>query len=162
MANKKKGAGQARAKQKDVGAGAAGGHGATVDVTRETLEATPARVVVFLRALGTSITLRSVLAQRGYTPDEHRRGWQLLHEASGFDSRLPDDPPADEDTTASRAVATLDDWDESGLRIVGAALRHRHPDQHAYVLDGLTASRGAGAARGGEAVEHVRVLVGVT
>ena len=148
MASTKTRAGQAQTRQTSAGAGTTGGHGATVDVTRETLEATPARVVVFLRGLGTSITLRSVLAQRGYTPAEHRRGWHLLHEASGFESSLPDEPPPDEDTTASQAVATLDDWDESGLRIVSAALRHRHPDQHAYVLDGLTASRGASAVVG--------------
>lgn len=36
-----------------------------LDVTRETLEATPARVLTFLRAAGTSKAIRALLAAKG-------------------------------------------------------------------------------------------------
>jgi hypothetical protein len=55
-------------------------------VSQETLDATPARVIAFLRALGTVPVLRKALEVRGYSPDEHRRGWALLQAASGYDA----------------------------------------------------------------------------
>lgn len=123
-------------------AGAATGQ-STVEVTLQTLEGTPARVVVFLRALGTSVTLRSILAQRGYTADEHRRGWHLLHKVSGYESDPVAAPAPVEDKTAARAVAETDAWDDDNLPIIDATLRHRYPDQHAFVLRDLRAGKGA-------------------
>jgi hypothetical protein len=114
-------------------------------VTQETLDATPERVVQFLRAVGTVPAVRASLAARGYTPKEHDRGWQLLHAASGYDGASSADFGTEVDPVVQGAIAALDAWDEDGFRIVRAALTHRHPEQAKAVLAGLGASAGGGA-----------------
>jgi hypothetical protein len=115
----------------------------TVTVGNDTLEATPLRLMQLLRGIGTIKAVRAVLRARGYTAEEHARGWQLLHACSGFVEG------EDEGNTAvAETIAAIDAWDEPTYAIAEAALRHRHPAQHAFVFGDLSASRGIAAVVG--------------
>src|SRR3982750_1719516 len=90
-----------------------------LDVSRETLEDTPLRVLPFLRAVGTSVPIRSILRAHGFTDAEQKLGWTLLHAVSGF----TDESEAETvDIKVRDAINSLDAWDEDGFRIVRAAL----------------------------------------
>ena len=112
------------------------------NLSRQTLEETPARVLAFLRGVGTSAVIRTALAGRGYSSEEHAQGWELLHRVSGY--RDPKAAPTDE-TEAQKAIAALDAWDEPTFRVSRAALERLHPEQAAFVFEGLSAQVGAGA-----------------
>jgi hypothetical protein len=114
----------------------------TLDVTRETLEATPARVLTFLRAAGTSKAIRALLTAKGYTPADHQEGWSLLHRVSGLAEATPD---LDTDVAVRDAMNELDNWDEDGFRLVRAALTRKHAAPAAFVLNGLAPATGAAA-----------------
>ena len=116
-----------------------------VPVARDTLEGTPARVLTFLRAVGTSKSIRSLLVARGYTPTDHQEAWALLQAVSGsVDGHISEEP----DLVVRDAINALDTWDEDGFRLIRAALTRRHPTQAAFVLNGLSAQQGAGAVLG--------------
>ncbi|MBX3212383.1 MAG: hypothetical protein KF850_10150 [Labilithrix sp.] len=120
-------------------------------VTQETLETTPGRAITLLRALGTVPVLRRALEVRGYSPDEHRRGWALLQAASGYDgSGEPAGFNARVDRAVRDAIAEIDAWDEDGFRIVRAAFGRLHPEHAKTVLAGLSPSTGAAALLGVE------------
>lgn len=120
-------------------------------VSQETLDATPVRVIAFLRALGTVPVLRKALEARGYTSEEHQRGWALLQAASGYDAERETDVLAPRVDPAVRdAIAEIDAWDEDGFRIVRAALGRLHPEQAKTVLAGLAPSTGAASLLGVE------------
>jgi hypothetical protein len=120
-------------------------------VTQETLEATPARAIIFLRALGTLPVLRKGMEARGYTQSEHRRGWALLQASSGYDAEADVGVSATRvDPAVTDAIAQVDEWDEDGFRIVRAALGRLHPEQAKTVLAGLAPSTGAAAVLGVE------------
>lgn len=111
-------------------------------VGRGTLETTPERALQFLRAIGTSIPIRSAMMGRGYSAKDHREGWDLLRATSGF---VDGDDPELEDVEVRDAIQVLDAWDEDGLRIVRATLRRRHPEVAEFVLRGLEPAVGTGA-----------------
>jgi hypothetical protein len=121
-----------------------------LQLARVTLEATPARAIQLMQAIGSSVEIRSVLALRGYTSADQREGWELLRACIGFldDTRTPH--LAEE---VERAVAELDAWDETGFAVVRATLEHRHPVQARFVLEGIQPSAG------NDAVESVRELL---
>ncbi len=121
-----------------------------LQLARVTLEATPARAVQLMQAIGSSVEIRSVLGLRGYTAADQREGWELLRACVGFldDTRTPH--LAEE---VERAVAELDGWDETGFAVVRATLEHRYPAQARFVLDGI------GTATGADAVESVREML---
>ena len=115
-------------------------------VTQETLDATPERALKLLRGIGTVPAIRAALAARGYSADEHALGWKLLHDVSGYS------PGGAElgvvvDPEVTRAIATLDAWDEDGFRIVRAAVT-RFPDQAKTLLEGIGPSTGAASVLG--------------
>lgn len=115
----------------------------TVDVADATLELTPGRMLKFLRAAGTHPAIRVALAAVGYDDGEHRRGWELLHNASGYQQK--DQYGSVVDPNVSGAINTLDAQDE-GLHVrVDASLRHRHPAVRALLLDGIRPGQGAAA-----------------
>ena len=123
----------------------------TVSVAEETLEATPARVLTFLRAVGTSDPIRFALSGVGYDDAEHARGWSLLHSAAGFTPPATAAPSPDGEVVA--AIAALDASDERLHRIVDASLRHHYP----ALRDQLIADLKPG--RGGESVLYVGTLL---
>jgi hypothetical protein len=116
----------------------------SVTVSRETLEGTPVRVLVFLKGIGTSAAIRAAMATRGYNGQHHIEGWRLLHAVSGFHEIAA---PV-EDASVREAINQLDDWDEDGFQIIAATLRYRFPEQANFLLDGLQVSTGAAAVSG--------------
>lgn len=62
-------------------------------VSKETLEATPARVVRMLQGIGSSLLIRSLLLPFGFTRADLDEGWSLLRDACGIaDSDVELDP----------------------------------------------------------------------
>ncbi len=111
----------------------------TVTTSRQVLEETPARSLIFLRAAGTSVPITAALATRGYTPADHQQGWDLLHRVSGYD-RIG--TPVDTNA-ASEAIATLDAWDEPNFRIINVTLLRYAREQAAFVFHDLSPATGA-------------------
>lgn len=124
----------------DVTTTAAPPAGDTVTVTDETLDATPPKLLVFLRGVGTRPEIRLALGAFGYDPEEHQRGWALLHACSGYE---PNAVGVVVDQKVTSAINTLDARDEQVLAVVGASLVHRAPKVHSVLLQGLAAGRGA-------------------
>jgi len=120
---------------------------ATVTVGQETLEETPERVVKLLRGIGISLPIRAAMATRGYGKQEQAEGWKLLTAASGY-SEGGLEPSIDIDVRD--ALREVDAWDEDGFRIVRASLQHRHPEQAAFVLNGIGPATGPAALVGVE------------
>jgi hypothetical protein len=111
------------------------------------LENTPARAILFLRAIATDQGIRSAMFCAGYNDLEQAEGWRLVHAASGYSE--PESTTNDAaDTAVRQAIADLDNWDESGFRRAHAALERLHPEQDAFVFNGLEASRGPTAVLG--------------
>jgi hypothetical protein len=112
---------------------------ASAGVSLETLEQTTQRALEMLVALGTSPGPFTLMSARGYDAAEHRRGWALVQKLIG-------DPAEErrEKSAGALAVAELDNWDESGLKLVAAGLT-RHPEVRARVLAGLAPVAGPGA-----------------
>ena len=114
-------------------------------VTRETLEATVPRALTLIRAVGTELPIRALMATCGYDAAVHQEGWDLIHATSGY---TPGKPLPTTDVAVRDALASLDKQDEDIFRIVGASLRRHHPTQAAFVLAGLGPSTGPAAAVG--------------
>lgn len=115
-----------------------------VNVTRETLEGTPVRVLTFLKAIGTSAAIHAAMVFRGYSREQHLQGWALLHAVSGYqDTAFPI-----EDHAVRDAIQQIDAWDEDGFQVIAASLRHRFPEQAAFLLGGLAPSTGAASVLG--------------
>jgi hypothetical protein len=106
------------------------------------LEETPARVILFLRAVATNSQIRAAMHGCGYTQDEQSQGWQLLLAATGYGNN---GYAVTDDDKARAAIVELDAWDEPGFRRVHAALGHLHPAQDAFVFAGLEAAAGLNA-----------------
>ena len=102
------------------------------------------RGVAFLGTLSRSSDIRRILADRGYTNEEHQAGWRSLLEVMGWKPDLP----VSESVSAieqEQAIAELDNWDGPNFSIARAVLRRLHPDQEAYIFDNLLAAQGAAA-----------------
>jgi hypothetical protein len=110
----------------------------TYVVSHDVLEATPGRAFRFLWAAAQSTDIRSVLEAHGYTNEVHERGWQLLESVS----RRKPKQGASNDVVVRAAVTELDAWDERGFRICHAALGHLHPEQEAFLFEGLEPAAG--------------------
>lgn len=113
-------------------------------VSKETLEATPARVVRLLQGIGSSLLIRALLLPHGFTRATLEEGWHLLRDACG----ISDAPDEIDQVGVAEAVRTLDEWDERGFAIVRATLAHRLPQQASFLLSGIDAAEGAAAAVG--------------
>ena len=111
---------------------------------RVTLDATPARVVTFIRAIATTPAIRSAMAKHGYGRREHDEAWQMLRVTCAFEDEGGPEP----DRRAHDAVVELDAWDEKGFLLVRATLSHRFPAQAAILLSGLEATEGPAAVLG--------------
>jgi hypothetical protein len=114
--------------------------------SRQVLEATPAKALTFLRALGTLVDVRALLASAGYTDADQLEGWTGLHAASGFNPTKP--AGVNVDKTARDAIVQLDAWDEGGFRRSRAALGRLHPEQCEFVFENLEPAQGPEAILG--------------
>lgn len=118
--------------------------GVEIKVNRRKAEQAPQRSFQFLRAVGLYPEIMERLANAGYTPEIHKKGWDLLHLASGYS---PDRPVRISESHRD-AVMALDAWDEPNYRRTKGALQHRFPSQYSYIFKDLSAERGAGALQG--------------
>lgn len=128
---------------------------ALLATSRQTLDQTPARVLLFLQGISTKNTIRAQLRARGYTRKVHARGWRLLQATGGFfeDDTDNEDSGEADDTAVRNAITEIDAWDEPGFRIINASLRARHPAQHTFLTRSLKPGTGA------EAVSTVATLL---
>lgn len=108
--------------------------GSTVTVSRETLDATPGRLLSLLNGIGTRPAIRGILGGVGYSDAEHLRGWGLLHAATGFSVTSSGN---EVNRKALDASATLDNNDERVDTLISASLKHRAPAARAYLLEGI-------------------------
>jgi hypothetical protein len=93
--------------------------------SRQVLDEVPLRVFVFLRAIGTSVVLRGILAENGYRAEDHREGWDLLLRAVRWDAE-PRPLPVDSNP-ARDAGNEVEAWARKDLVRARAALRRLHP-----------------------------------
>lgn len=112
----------------------------TVDVSDETLDATPARLLDFLRGVGTRPEIQAALGAVGYDHAEHQHGWKLLHACSGF---APSESAPQVDRAVADAINLLDSRDERAHSLADATLKHRAPSAHKALLGGVSPGRGA-------------------
>jgi hypothetical protein len=110
-------------------------------VSRETLDSTPNRSLLLLRAIGTSKPIAARMRAYGFTQADAQEGWELLRAASGLDADL--NGATDDSTAARAAIAELDASDEILFRVLNASLRRRVPAFAMKVLAGLGAGHGA-------------------
>jgi hypothetical protein len=106
------------------------------------LEETPEKALRFLRAMAIKAEIRIAMFAYGYTEQEQAHGWQLLLDANGY---TPTELPFSNDRVARAAIAEVDSWDESGFRRMQAALGRLHPEQAAFVFEGVSPGQGANA-----------------
>lgn len=115
----------------------------TPNVTLQTLERTPQRVLTFLRGVGLVPRIHAILSSRGYREENHREGWNLLHIASGHSLRDPGPSTVSSNEEIQNALAEIDALDETVINIIGATLRRHFPTIAEEVLEGVKPSRGA-------------------
>jgi hypothetical protein len=98
-----------------------------------TMERLPGRSYVFLSGLGNNVPLREQIRRAGYTDAVHAQGWDLLKVVQSITAggtNMTGNPVTD-------AVTTLKMWAGPGFRRIQAALLHLHPEQAAFVFDGI-------------------------
>ncbi len=128
------------------------------DVTDRVLEATPARVVKYILGARRYPEIYAKLRARGYSNEVARVAWACLDALGGFDSKDPDSakPAISEDEKlVTKAMASIDGWDEPNFRLMNSALRKAFPAQHTFVFAG-----GIQAAKGPMSVYGVRTVIG--
>lgn len=101
------------------------------------------RAFAFLTALGTQLTIRTVMETHGYTQEDHLEGWRLVLKASGSDVTLGRIEGA-----AAAALRELDAWDEVGFHKAHAALRRTFSEQADFVFADLAPTQGQAAVLG--------------
>ena len=114
----------------------------SVKVTRETLENTVPRAVIFQRGVARNALIRARLGRRGYTQVIHDQGLELVRRVCAYETPAA----ADEDAEVRGALAQLNQADEDFITVVEATLRHHHPTVAERVLGGIESSRDEGEA----------------
>lgn len=108
-------------------------------VSRQTLEETPNRVLTFLIGVGKSPIIRAALASKGYDSAQHQLAWTLLGKVASY-------PPIQQaalvDLGVRNAMLELDAWDEPNFAMIKAALERLHPEQSLFVFKDLSPSQG--------------------
>jgi len=117
---------------------------------RNTLDRAPGRALTFVLGVGRSARIRGLLATRGYSAEEHARGWQLLRAVDP--SLAANDAGAGDgaDPAVRAAITSLDVWDNLNFPIVDAALRRREPEVHGFIF--------AGGLAPADGIDSVRVV----
>jgi hypothetical protein len=114
----------------------------SINVSSRTLEETPARAIPFLRALATNVNIRAIMMSAGYTDADQSRGWELVFTASGY---ARPEPSVTDDQVARDAIAEVDNTEEPLFRRTRAAFDRLHPEQSAFVFNGLETTTGPAA-----------------
>ncbi len=108
-------------------------------VSLETLERYPERALKFARGVGTNVTLRATLQQRGYTPAVHNLVWDRLQTVCNISLPAATDTF---DAKALDAIPFIDSNDEMLFEIISASVAPRFPEQAAFLCEGIGPSTG--------------------
>lgn len=122
--------------------------GNEVRVSRRKAEKMPDRAFRFLRSVGLFPSIMSALYEVGYSEDIHRKGWELLHQASGFQNKTQN-----MSEKHHNAIVELDNWDEKAFRRTHATLQYLYPEQTRYIFQDLEAQKGY------EAIQAVQIYI---
>lgn len=107
----------------------------------EVLEGTPPRVTKFLQAIGSLPIVRTQLAQAGMKDTDITEGRELLLACLAQPLTAKANPDTEDAKQQRAAIVELNDWDEPGYGRFGATLRRKSKSAHAYIFNGLAASR---------------------
>jgi hypothetical protein len=86
----------------------------------------PARALTFLRAIATRAPIRDLMAQGGFTAQDHAEGWLLLSRACDY--RATSTSPG-ERFRATRAMKEIQEWVTTHFPRLRAACERLHPDE---------------------------------
>jgi hypothetical protein len=100
-----------------------------------------------LRGLAINPRARSILADVGYTDEEHARGWNNYVTLMGSERPVSTAVIAPD---AKAAVDQIDSADESLFKLTRFSLQTRYPEQCSKLFDGLRAQTGYSAVIGME------------
>lgn len=89
-----------------------------------TLEALPARVLMFLNAIATRAPIRALLYQAGFRTADHAEGWRLLMAAGEMRTQ---EAVGVEPFRAKSAMAEIHAWVTTNFRRYRAAIERLHP-----------------------------------
>jgi hypothetical protein len=112
--------------------------------SRQVLDGTPTRVLVFILGVGKYFAIRTALAARGYDATQHELAWGYLKKLAIFPAgSIPvlDKPVRD-------AVLELDAWDEPNFAVIRAVLENHHADIVEFLFENLSPKQGPEAVVG--------------
>jgi hypothetical protein len=97
-----------------------------------TLEALPARVLTFLRAIATRSPIRALMCEAGFRAEDHAEGWRLLIATSEI---RESSPGATARCRAATAIVKIHEWVTANFRRYRAALERLHPESACLFSD---------------------------
>jgi hypothetical protein len=129
-----------------------------VQVTSEVLEATPARVALFLRGVALRVEIRTLLFAAGYTSEEQETAWKLLMATMESSEGTPRREA--ESGKARGALEALAAWDGSLFRRMHAVLGRFHPEQEAFLFDQIEEDGARPEVAIGKVCDRLEALAG--
>jgi hypothetical protein len=118
-----------------------------IQVSETVLARMVTRSFRFLVGLARSPRLLAVMRSRGFTPAAQAQGWALIDTIAGRGA-APAPVKGDSDESIERAIEGIDVWVTTNVPILKATLRHRYPEQYAFLFtDGVTVGHGNDAVR---------------
>ncbi len=127
-------------------------------VTSEVLEATPARVALFVRGVALKSEIRSLLFAVGYTSEEQETAWNLLMATMESSEAAPQ--RVQESGKARAALDALAGLDGSLFRRMHAVLGRFHPEQEAFLFDQIDEEGPRPEVAIGKVCDRVAALAG--
>ena len=107
--------------------------------SRQTLDEVPKRVFTFVIGVVEVPAVATILGAKGYNDAEHAYAWSRLTRLAVVGPRIA---PEVYDRKVRDAIVELDAWDEPNFAVIKAALQRLHPDQAAFVFEGLEPKQG--------------------
>jgi hypothetical protein len=118
-----------------------------IQVSESVLGRMVTRSFRFLVGLARSPRLMATMRSRGFTPEVQAQGWALIDTISGRGA-TPAAAPGESDESVERAIEGIDVWVTTNVPILKATLRHRFPEQYAFLFtDDVTVAHGNDAVR---------------
>jgi hypothetical protein len=109
-------------------------------VRNQTLEQVPGRALTFLLGVSQRDDIQKQLVRGGFNADAKAQGWALLEACGGHGEG--EDAGSSPTTIAIRDVTS---WCSGSFTRMQVGLRHLHPEQEAYVFQGLAPVNGPAA-----------------
>jgi hypothetical protein len=129
-----------------------------VQVASDVLEATPARVALFLRGVALRVEIRDLLFAVGYTAGEQETAWNLLMATMESSEATPQ--RVEESGKARAALDALAGLDGSLFRRMHAVLGRFHPEQEAFLFDQIEEDGARPEVAIGKVCDRLEALAG--